>query len=115
MGNGNLGCARLRTWGARYSDCPHKHMSSPSRTAAAFVPPSRSIPKLRAAASTCRGCGLWKNATQTVFGQGGHNLRVMFIGEQPGDQEDVAGLPFVGPAGKLLDTALQAARIDRDS
>jgi DNA polymerase len=72
------------------------------------------IAKLRDAAANCRACDLWKTGTQTVFGEGGGvKLRVMFVGEQPGDQEDIQGRPFVGPAGKLLDKALAEAGIDR--
>jgi DNA polymerase len=72
-----------------------------------------SLPKVRAAAAGCRACHLYQNATQTVFGEGPSNADVMMVGEQPGDAEDVAGHPFVGPAGKLLDRALQDAGIDR--
>jgi len=64
-------------------------------------------------AAACRRCPLWANATQTVFGEGAGRARIMLVGEQPGDQEDLAGRPFVGPAGKILDTALQEAGIDR--
>lgn len=72
------------------------------------------LEEVREEARTCRACGLWKNATQTVFGEGGGATpKVMFIGEQPGDQEDISGKPFVGPAGKLLDKALEEAGIDR--
>jgi uracil-DNA glycosylase family protein len=72
------------------------------------------IEKLRAEAAHCRACDLWKRATQTVFGEGGgEKPRLMFIGEQPGDQEDIQGRPFVGPAGKILDKALEEAGIDR--
>src|SRR5262252_924029 len=71
------------------------------------------IVALREEAAGCRNCDLWKTATQTVFGEGGPNPRVMFVGEQPGDQEDIQGHPFVGPAGKLLDRALADAGIDR--
>jgi DNA polymerase len=71
------------------------------------------ISKLRDAAADCRACDLWKTATQTVFGEGPSNARIMLVGEQPGDQEDRAGHPFVGPAGKLLDRALEEAGIDR--
>src|SRR3977135_1090551 len=71
------------------------------------------ISKLRKEAAHCRACDLWKTGTQTVFGDGGPKPRVMFVGEQPGDQEDIQGHPFVGPAGKLLDKALVAAGIDR--
>ena len=65
------------------------------------------------AAATCKACELWKTGTQTVFGEGSQHARVMFIGEQPGDKEDLAGKPFVGPAGGILDKALEAAGIDR--
>ena len=68
---------------------------------------------LRAAAADCRACELWKPATQTVFGEGPESARIVFVGEQPGDQEDRKGEPFVGPAGKLLDRALGDAGIDR--
>jgi uracil-DNA glycosylase len=83
------------------------------RTAAPFVPPRPTLPKLQIASQSCTGCDLYKNATQTVFGEGSNHARVLFIGEQPGDKEDVEGRPFVGPAGKLLDKALEAAGIDR--
>jgi uracil-DNA glycosylase family protein len=73
-----------------------------------------SLSALRRAASGCRACDLWKNATQTVFGEGRRGAAIMFVGEQPGDREDLAGRPFVGPAGKLLDQALVEAGIDRD-
>jgi uracil-DNA glycosylase family protein len=68
---------------------------------------------LREAAAGCRACELWEPATQTVFGEGPETARIVFVGEQPGDQEDRAGEPFVGPAGKLLDRALVDAKIDR--
>ena len=68
---------------------------------------------LREQASHCRACPLWKNATQTVFGEGPKAARVMLVGEQPGDKEDLAGHPFVGPAGQMLDRALEEAGIDR--
>jgi DNA polymerase len=83
-------------------------------SAADFIPPNPTLPKLRAAAMTCRGCHLWTLGTQTVFGEGPKRARVMIVGEQPGDQEDRAGHPFVGPSGKLLDRALEEAKIDRD-
>jgi uracil-DNA glycosylase len=75
--------------------------------------PETSLDAVRQAAAHCRDCPLWKNATQTVFGEGQERAKVMFVGEQPGDQEDLAGLPFVGPAGKLLNRALDDAGIDR--
>ena len=82
-------------------------------SAAEFLPASRSLKALRAAAQTCRGCPLYKDATQTVFGQGRRTSRLMLVGEQPGDKEDREGEPFVGPAGRLLDRALEEAGIDR--
>jgi uracil-DNA glycosylase len=88
-------------------------MQSANATAAPLVPPRPSLPKLRAAAAGCKACDLWERGTQTVFGEGGGRADVMFVGEQPGDAEDLAGKPFVGPAGKVLDRALQAAGIDR--
>jgi len=83
-------------------------------SAADFLPPQQTLPALRAAASGCRGCDLWKRATQTAFGEGPPGARVMLVGEQPGHEEDLTGRPFVGPAGRLLDRALQAAGIVRD-
>jgi DNA polymerase len=79
------------------------------------IPPRPTIRKLKAIASECTACHLWKNATQTVFGEGKQTSTVMFIGEQPGDKEDLSGHPFVGPAGALLDKALVEAGIDRKS
>jgi DNA polymerase len=76
--------------------------------------PGRSLDDLRKAARRCRDCPLWANATQTVFGAGDPHARVMLVGEQPGDEEDRKGLPFVGPAGRLLDRALEAAGVDRE-
>jgi uracil-DNA glycosylase family protein len=82
-------------------------------SAADFIPPRPTLTKLREAAGSCRGCHLWMHATQTVFGEGPRTAEVMLVGEQPGDLEDRAGHPFVGPAGKLLDTGLMQAGIDR--
>lgn len=82
-------------------------------TAAEYLPPSRSLTALRRAAAVCHGCSLWRDATQTVFGEGGRQASVMLVGEQPGDQEDQQGRPFVGPAGRLLDRALEEVGIDR--
>src|SRR3954471_10633457 len=73
-----------------------------------------SLPQLREEAAGCKACELWKTGTQTVFGEGPASAEAMFVGEQPGDQEDKAGRPFVGPAGKLFDKALADAGIDRD-
>jgi uracil-DNA glycosylase family protein len=84
-------------------------------TASALIPDRATPVTLRRAAEGCRACDLWERATQTVFGEGAASSKVMFVGEQPGDQEDVAGRPFVGPAGRLLDKALEAAGIDRSS
>ncbi|MCM1970675.1 MULTISPECIES: UdgX family uracil-DNA binding protein [Streptomyces] len=77
-----------------------------------FLPSRGGLPALRRAAAGCRGCPLYRDATQTVFGAGSGDARVMFVGEQPGDQEDRQGKPFVGPAGRLLDRALADAGID---
>jgi uracil-DNA glycosylase family protein len=85
-----------------------------ARGAQEFVPDSRDLDDLAAAAQGCRGCELYRAADQAVFGQGSRTARVVLVGEQPGDQEDKAGMPFVGPAGKLLDRALVAAGIDRE-
>ncbi|HEX9150396.1 MAG TPA: UdgX family uracil-DNA binding protein [Thermoanaerobaculia bacterium] len=82
-------------------------------TAAPLVPPRPTLPKLRAAAARCRACDLWERGTQTVFGEGSSRARVMFVGEQPGDSEDIEGRPFVGPAGRILDSSLEKAGIDR--
>lgn len=76
-------------------------------------PPGRTIAQLRSEARTCRRCSLYKNATQTVFGEGSARAAIVFVGEQPGDQEDIQGRPFVGPAGRLFDKALAEAGIDR--
>src|SRR3954468_5453345 len=83
------------------------------QTAAPLIPSRPTMSKLRTVAAGCQACDLWKRGTQTVFGEGGSKARGMFVGEQPGDQEDVRGPPFVGPAGKILDKALEAAGIDR--
>ena len=82
-------------------------------SAADFIPPRPTLSKLQQAARECRGCPLWIPATQTVFGEGPWAAQVMLVGEQPGDLEDRAGHPFVGPAGKLLNSALEEAGIDR--
>jgi DNA polymerase len=73
-----------------------------------------SLEEVRAAAAGCRACDLWKSGTQTVFGEGSKNAEVMMVGEQPGDREDIEGKPFVGPAGRVLDKALEEVGIDRD-
>jgi len=84
------------------------------RSAAQYLPERRSLKSLREAAAHCRGCDLYKSATQTVFGEGRAQAKIMFIGEQPGDSEDREGHPFVGPAGKLLQRAMSEAGIDPD-
>jgi uracil-DNA glycosylase len=81
-------------------------------SAAGFVPDSRSLKALRAAAEDCRGCPLYKDATQTVFGAGPRKATLMLVGEQPGDREDIEGEPFVGPAGRVLSEALERAGIE---
>jgi uracil-DNA glycosylase family protein len=81
--------------------------------AADFLPATPSLRAARAAAAGCRGCGLFRHATQTVFGEGRAKAWIMLVGETPGDREDLVGRPFVGPAGQLLDRALEAAGIDR--
>jgi len=78
-----------------------------------FVPETRSLAELREAAADCKACDLWKTGTQTVFGEGSSDAEIVFVGEQPGDKEDLAGRPFVGPAGRVLDEALELAGIDR--
>jgi uracil-DNA glycosylase len=87
----------------------------PYPTAAAFQPETLSMRALRTAVQGCRGCPLYADATQAVFGEGKLTSEVMLVGEQPGDQEDLAGAPFVGPAGKLLDRALEEAGVDRST
>jgi uracil-DNA glycosylase family protein len=83
------------------------------QSAAPRIPDRPTLASLREAARNCRACDLWKVGTQTVFGEGAPDAELMFVGEQPGDQEDVTGQPFVGPAGKVLDRALEEAGIDR--
>jgi uracil-DNA glycosylase len=87
---------------------------SPTMTAAPLIPAHPTLEKLREAAAGCQACDLWKRGTQTVFGEGSWHAKVMFVGEQPGDQEDLQGRPFVGPAGRVLDKALEMAGIDRN-
>jgi len=82
-------------------------------TAAPLIPPHPTLPKLRAEAAGCRACDLWERGTQTVFGEGRRTARILLVGEQPGDREDLEGRPFVGPAGLLLDRALEEAGIAR--
>lgn len=82
-------------------------------SAADYLPEKRTLPVLREASKKCKGCDLWTKGTQTVFGEGATHAKVLFVGEQPGDKEDLLGRPFVGPAGALLDKALVEAGIDR--
>jgi len=82
--------------------------------ASEYLPPTKSLPALRKAADQCKGCDLYRFATQAVFGEGAKQARLMLIGEQPGNEEDKQGRPFVGPAGRLLDKALLEADIDRE-
>jgi uracil-DNA glycosylase len=86
----------------------------PYEGAEAFLPRRRDIPALRRAAASCKGCDLWRDATQTVFGKGRSDAPMVLVGEQPGDQEDRRGDPFVGPAGRLLDRGLELAGIEPD-
>ena len=79
-----------------------------------FVPESRDLDEVRAAAAGCQGCDLWRQATQTVFGEGPSGAQLVLVGEQPGDHEDIEGHPFVGPAGRVLDDALELAGIVRE-
>jgi len=88
---------------------PHK----PTESAADLIPNRPTLAAVREAAKNCRACDLWRRGTQTVFGEGARDAELMFVGEQPGDAEDLAGRPFVGPAGRLLDRALEEAGIDR--
>jgi DNA polymerase len=97
---------------------PHKEVTMAKKldeypSAEAFMPKEMALPALREAAAGCKGCPLYKIGTRTVFGEGPVGAKVMFVGEQPGDQEDRAGKPFVGPAGQMLNSALQEVGIDR--
>jgi DNA polymerase len=83
-------------------------------SASDFMPKRTTLPSLRKAAADCRGCDLYRDATQTVFGVGPADARIVMVGEQPGDREDLAGRPFVGPAGALLDRAIEEAGLTRD-
>jgi DNA polymerase len=85
----------------------------PAIGAAEFIPDRKTLPVLREAVQDCRGCGLYRDATQAVFGEGPQSSSIVFIGEQPGDDEDRLGHPFIGPAGRLFDRALKEAGIDR--
>jgi len=87
--------------------------SDPEGSAAKFFPKRKSLKAFREAAADCQACDLWERGTQTVFGEGSRRAEVLFVGEQPGNEEDLTGQPFVGPAGRLLDEALAEAGIDR--
>src|SRR4051794_30207532 len=87
--------------------------ATPSGTAAEFIPPHATLAALRKVAAGCTACPLYAGATQTVFGEGQGHAPLMLIGETPGDREDLAGRPFVGPAGRLLDQSLEVAGIER--
>jgi DNA polymerase len=91
-----------------------RESAAQKESAAPWVPATRSLTKLRAAAPACRGCDLYRDATQVVFGEGPQDARVVMVGEQPGDEEDRKGHPFVGPAGRLLNKAMQETGLDRE-
>lgn len=97
----------------RNAKMPARRVSVPRAELISDETDANSIPELRDAAEGCRRCPLWRNATQTVFGEGPDNAKVIFVGEQPGDQEDLAGKPFVGPAGRVFDAILVDADVDR--
>jgi uracil-DNA glycosylase len=86
---------------------------SSTSTAADLIPKQLTLPSLKAAAADCKACDLWKKGTQTVFGDGQRRAKILFVGEQPGNEEDLTGKPFVGPAGRLFDDALGEAGINR--
>jgi uracil-DNA glycosylase family protein len=94
---------------------PKKTRRARNRSSAEFLPSTLTLPALKNAAARCKGCDLYKQATQTVFGEGPSHASVMFVGEIPGDQEDRQGRPFVGPAGRILDNALAEVGISRES
>src|SRR5215475_12539196 len=111
-------CAKARCAARRHRACDETSrsrwpMPKPPKDASDLIPPRPTLTKVNAAARDCRACDLWKRGTQTVFGEGTPGARLMLVGEQPGDAEDLAGHPFVGPAGKLLNRALEEAGIDR--
>ena len=95
------------------SNIEHKNAELSEDTASRYIPEKPTLPRVKEAAAACQACDLWRTGTQTVFGEGRRGARVLFVGEQPGDQEDLSGKPFVGPAGRLLDKALAEAGVDR--
>ncbi|ESY67743.1 MAG: uracil-DNA glycosylase [Mesorhizobium sp.] len=97
----------------RDAKMPARRISGPRAELISDETDANSIPELRETAEGCRRCPLWRNATQTVFGEGPDNAKVIFVGEQPGDQEDLVGKPFVGPAGRVFDAILDDADVDR--
>jgi len=106
------GVRRLRALAEAKADDPDGEASSEG--AASFVPDGAGLAELKAAAAQCKGCDLYRHATQTVFGRGSAHARIVFIGEQPGDQEDRQGSPFVGPAGEVFERALAEAGLERE-
>ena len=92
---------------------PTRKSRSPEISAADFMPEQLTLPSLKAASADCKGCDLWKKGTQTVFGEGKRRASALFVGEQPGNEEDLTGKPFVGPAGRIFDSALEEAGINR--
>jgi uracil-DNA glycosylase len=105
-------------WGLRNWETDTRHPTPDTvpttyPTAEPFIPEKPTLPTLREAVQGCRGCDLYEGATQAVFGEGMKKAKVMFVGEQPGDREDKEGRPFVGPAGRMFDKALEEAGIDR--
>ena len=92
---------------------PTRKSRSPEISAADFMPEQLTLPSLKAAAADCKGCDLWEKGTQTVFGEGKRRATALFVGEQPGNEEDLTGKPFVGPAGRMFDSALEEAGINR--
>jgi uracil-DNA glycosylase len=104
--------ARRGAW--RLEQAEMREVETKGPGAAPFVPANASLPALREAAAHCTGCDLYRHATQTVFGRGPADARIVLVGEQPGDQEDLKGAPFVGPAGEVLDRALREVGLDRE-
>src|SRR5205807_3349153 len=107
--------SRVRATGPKWYGARTLHCYYHLMAGRAPIPESGEIADLAQAAASCQACDLWQDATQTVFGEGPAGAQLMLVGEQPGDKEDLAGQPFVGPAGQLLDEGLAAAGIDRQS